>query len=123
MHVVLNPGSAVPTVGASGAISGILGAYIVLYPRVRVRVFLPPIWLFTLPAYIVLGYWILLQMIMGVGQLGAEYTTGVAVWAHIGGFFAGALLVKLFERPQLVEAKRQGRRLDRREIREHHYWW
>lgn len=123
VHVVLNPSSAVPTVGASGAISGILGAYIVLYPRVRVRVFLPPIWLFTLPAYIVLGYWILLQMIMGVGQLGAEYTVGVAVWAHIGGFFAGVLLVKLFERPQLVEAKRQGRRLDRREIREHHYWW
>lgn len=124
VHVALNASSAVPTVGASGAISGILGAYMLLYPRARVHVFLPPFWLFALPAYVVLGYWILIQMLMGLGQLGAaQYTSGVAVWAHIGGFFTGLILVKLFERPQLVVAKREGRRLDRREIREQRYWW
>lgn len=123
VHTGLNVASAVPTVGASGAISGIMGAYIVLYPHVRVHVFFPPFWFFTMRAYAVLGYWILIQALMGLSQLGARYTTGVAVWAHIGGFFAGLLLVKFFERPQLVSAKREGRRLDRREIRERHYWW
>ena len=123
VHVLLNSSSGVPTVGASGAISGVLGAYMVLYPRVRVHVFFPPFWFFPLPAYVVLGYWILIQMLLGVSQLGAQATSGVAVWAHIGGFFAGLLLVKLFERQQLVEAKREGRRLDRQEIREGHYWW
>lgn len=122
-HVALNPGSAVPTVGASGAISGIMGAYIVLYPKVLVHVFLPPFWILPMRAYIVLGYWILIQLLMGFGQLGGGYTSGIAVWAHIGGFFAGLLLVKPFERPELVGAKREGRRLDRSEIRQQRYWW
>ena len=122
VHIALNSSSAVPTVGASGAISGIMGGYMLLYPRVRVHVFLPPIFLFALPAYVVLGYWILIQILMGVGQLGAEFTSGIAVWAHIGGFFAGLLLIKFFERRQLVDAKREGHRLDREEIRQHRYW-
>jgi len=122
-HVALNASSGVPTVGASGAISGILGAYIVLYPRVRVHVFLPPFWLFSMRAYVVLGYWIVIQILMGLSELGARGGSGIAVWAHIGGFFAGLVLVKLFERPQLVGAKREGRRLERHEIRERHYWW
>ncbi len=121
-HVLLNATSGMPTVGASGAISGIMGAYIVLYPQVRVHVFLPPFFLFSMRAYVVLGYWIVIQLLLGVGQLGWSYTGGVAVWAHIGGFFAGLLLVKVFERPQLVDAKREGRRLDRGEIRSHRYW-
>lgn len=120
-HVFLNPASGMPTVGASGAISGVMGAYIVLYPHVRVHVFFPPFWIFSLRAYVVLGYWIVIQLLMGVGQLG-DYTSGIAVWAHIGGFFAGVALVKLFERPQLVDAKREGRRIDRDEIRSHRYW-
>jgi membrane associated rhomboid family serine protease len=123
LHVALNSASAVPTVGASGAISGVLGAYMVLYPRVRVHVFLPPFWIFHMRAYVVLGYWIVIQLFMGIGNLTAGSSGGVAVWAHIGGFVTGLLLVKLFERPQLVSAKREGRRLDRREIREQHYWW
>ena len=121
VHVFLNPASGMPTVGASGAISGVMGAYIVLYPHVRVHVYFPPFWIFSLRAYVVLGYWIVIQLLMGVGQLGG-YTSGIAVWAHIGGFFAGVALVKLFERPQLVDAKREGRRIDRDEIRSHRYW-
>jgi membrane associated rhomboid family serine protease len=123
VHVVLNSSSGIPTVGASGAISGILGAYIVLYPQVRVHVFFPPFWIFPMRAYVVLGYWIVIQILMGLSELSTRYGSGIAVWAHIGGFFAGLVLVKLFERPQLVGAKREGRRLDRREIRERHYWW
>jgi membrane associated rhomboid family serine protease len=64
-----------------------------------------------------------IQLLMGVGQLGGRGLSGVAVWAHIGGFVAGLIMVKLFERPQLVDAKREGRRLDRQEIRAGHYWW
>jgi len=120
-HVFLNSASGMPTVGASGAISGIMGAYIVLYPQVRVHVFFPPFWVFSMRAWAVLGYWIVIQLVMGVGQLGG-YSSGVAVWAHIGGFFAGLVLVKIFERPQLVDAKREGRRIDRQEIRSRHYW-
>jgi membrane associated rhomboid family serine protease len=120
-HVLLNKASAVPTVGASGAISGILGAYIVLYPQVRVHVFFPPFWVFSMRAYVVLGYWIVIQILMGAAQLGGQIG-GVAVWAQIGGFFAGLLLVKIFERPQLVLAKREGVRLDRNEIRQRGYW-
>ncbi len=122
-HVLTARASGIPTVGASGAISGILGAYIVLYPNVRVHVFFPPFWLFSMRAYVVLGYWFVIQLFMGLGQLGGGVLSGVAVWAHIGGFVAGLIMVKLFERPQLVDAKREGRRLDRQEIRAGHYWW
>ncbi|UCF18841.1 MAG: rhomboid family intramembrane serine protease [Gemmatimonadota bacterium] len=122
-HIFFNANSGVPTVGASGAISGILGAYIVLYPQVRVYVFFPPFWLLPMRAYVVLGYWIVIQVVLGIGQLGVGQAMGVAVWAHIGGFVAGLLLVKLFERPQLVSAKREGRRIDPRAIREQRYWW
>ncbi len=122
-HVFLNASSAVPTVGASGAISGVLGAYILLYPNVRVHVFLPPFWILPMRAWVALGYWIVIQLFIGLANLGGARAGGVAVWAHIGGFFAGFALVKLFERPQLVEAKREGRRIDRQEIRAQHYWW
>jgi membrane associated rhomboid family serine protease len=121
-HVFLHPSSSLPTVGASGAISGVLGAYIVLYPQARVYVYFPPFWILPMRAWVALGYWIMIQLFMGLADLGGA-AGGVAVWAHIGGFFAGVILVKLFERPQLVEAKREGRRLDREEIRAHHYWW
>ncbi len=123
-HVGLNPSSAIPTVGASGAISGILGAYILLYPQVRVHVFFPPFWILPMRAYVVLGYWIVIQILMGLAERGAGGGGGgIAVWAHIGGFFAGLILVNFFRRPQLVGAKREGVRLDRHEIRRHHYWW
>ena len=108
-HIVTDPGSAIPTVGASGAISGVMGAYLVLYPKVRVKTlifFVFFIRVIPLPAWALLIYWFGIQLVSGVGSLGAADGGGVAFWAHIGGFVAGVALIKLFERPQLVEAKR-----------------
>jgi membrane associated rhomboid family serine protease len=108
-HVLLSPGSPVPTVGASGAISGILGAYLVLYPRVRVNmlfIFVIFFRVFAIPAWAVLIWWFGVQIFTAyMTPLRPELSGGVAVWAHIGGFVAGALLVKVFENPRLV-AKR-----------------
>jgi membrane associated rhomboid family serine protease len=101
-HVLLDPTSPVPTVGASGAISGVLGAYLVLYPRVRVRMlfwFLLFIRVFRIPAWAVLLWWFFWQVVAGLPQLmpvNREVSGGVAVWAHIGGFVAGVILAKLF---------------------------
>ena len=101
-HIALEPGSPVPTVGASGAISGVLGAYLVLYPRVHVRMlfwFLLFIRVIRVPAWAVLLWWFGWQLVAGLPQLMTmrpEVSSGVAVWAHIGGFIAGVVLVKLF---------------------------
>jgi membrane associated rhomboid family serine protease len=102
-QIAIDPDSAVPMVGASGAISGVLGAYLVLYPRVRVNMlFILFIFIrvIPLPAWAVLLWWIAWQVVAGLPQLsevGPDVSSGVAVWAHIGGFVAGVLLVKLFE--------------------------
>lgn len=104
LQIAVNPASGVPMVGASGAIGGVMGAYVVLYPRVRVEMLL---WLgfyvtsFTLPAFWMLAYWFLIQLLGGVGALGGT-GGGVAFWAHVGGFAAGALLVPLFRDPVLL---------------------
>ena len=98
-QVLVNPSSAVPMVGASGAISAVMGAYVVLYPRVRVHtvMWLLLIFRLTVPAWVMLGYWFVLQLAgAGMDQVG-----GVAVWAHIGGFVAGAALINLFRNPAL----------------------
>ena len=98
-QVVLTPASAVPMVGASGAISGVMGAYVVLYPRVRVFMLVPLGFLLTSmawPAWMMLGYWFLLQFVSGL--ISRQEGGGVAFWAHFGGFVAGAVLVKLFAR-------------------------
>ena len=103
-QVVLNPASGVPMVGASGAISGVMGAYIVLYPRVRVFVLIPLGFFITSmawPAWVMLGYWLLLQFLSGLTALGQE-AGGVAFWAHFGGFVAGVVLIKVFARPDYV---------------------
>jgi membrane associated rhomboid family serine protease len=103
-HIALNPGSPIPTVGASGAISGVLGGYLVLYPSVRVNYLFPPFIFrtFAIRAWIALIWWFGTQALAAyVTPLRGE-SAGVAVWAHIGGFVAGALLVKLFENPKLV---------------------
>ena len=117
-HILTDPAGAIPTVGASGAISGVMGAYIVLYPRVRVQtlIFLVIyIRVVPLPAWVLLAYWFFLQVAGGSAALGGE-GGGVAFWAHVGGFVAGVLFVKLFEKRKLVAAKRAGRRLSREEI-------
>lgn len=104
-QVVMSSASIVPMVGASGAIGGIMGAYVVLFPRVRVFNFVFLGFFMTtvaLPAWVMLGYWLLLQLIGTLG--GGE--GGVAVWAHIGGFIAGAALVKLFARADLLAEHR-----------------
>ena len=86
-------GSAVPAVGASGAIGGVMGGYMLLYPRVRV-ITLVFIQVMALPAWLLLGEWFLIQVFYGAGGAGG----GVAFWAHVGGFAAGAVTIKLFER-------------------------
>jgi membrane associated rhomboid family serine protease len=106
LQVLTSPASVIPMVGASGAISGIMGAYIVLYPRVRVFAFLPLGFFSTtvaLPAWAMLGYWMLLQFLGGLSSIGAE-GGGVAFWAHVGGFLAGVILIKLFARRDYIEA-------------------
>ena len=104
-HIVFGPGSAIPAVGASGAISGVLGGYLVLFPRNRVRV-LTRGGIAHVPAIVVLGFWIFIQFISGIGALTTTTETGgVAYMAHIGGFVAGLVLVKLMvgsRRPALA---------------------
>jgi len=105
-HVLMDPSSPVPTVGASGAISGVLGAYLVLYPRVRVNmlfIFVIFFRVFAIPAWIVLIWWFGIQAFTAyMTPLRGDVSGGVAVWAHIGGFVAGMLLIKLFENRELV---------------------
>jgi membrane associated rhomboid family serine protease len=106
-QTLVNPSSAIPMVGASGAISGVMGAYVVLYPRVRVHmlvilgIFITRI---VVPAYLMLGYWFLLQLVGG--GLASEAEGGVAFWAHAGGFVAGAALIAVFRDPDLVAKHR-----------------
>ena len=107
-HIIAQPGSPLPTVGASGAISGILGAYLVLYPKVRVRMlffFIIFFKIIPIPAWLVLLWWFFWQLVARASRArpaAADLTGGVAVWAHVGGFVAGVLLVKLFENRHLV---------------------
>jgi len=91
LHVLFNMTSAVPALGASGAISGVMGAYGILYPRARILT-LVFIFLVPIPAVIILGYWFILQFLSGVSSLGAAASGGVAWWAHVGGFLLGMLL-------------------------------
>ncbi len=99
-HVITNPGSQVPTVGASGAIAAVLGAYLVLYPQSRVLTFIPLGYFMRLtlvPAALVLGLWFVLQLFSGVMSLGVtEDVGGTAFWAHIGGFVFGVVMAKVF---------------------------
>jgi membrane associated rhomboid family serine protease len=105
-HILVQPASPIPTVGASGAISGILGAYLVLYPRVRVRMlfFFIIFKVIPIPAWMVLIWWFFWQLVAALPELTnyADLSGGVAVWAHVGGFVTGVLLVKLFENRRLV---------------------
>ncbi|MCU1284493.1 MAG: Rhomboid-like protein [Acidobacteriales bacterium] len=100
LHILFNQGSQLPSVGASGAIAGVMGAYFLLFPSARVLTVVPFIFFFVwLPAWVVLGYWFLAQFLSGAATsiASASSTTGgVAFWAHVGGFIAGITLIKLF---------------------------
>ena len=101
LHILFNAGSQVPSVGASGAIAGVMGAYFLLYPSARVLTLIPFFILYFtwLPAWLVLGYWFVVQFLSGAATaITYSHQTGggVAVWAHVGGFVAGLGLIKLF---------------------------
>jgi membrane associated rhomboid family serine protease len=110
-QVASHPSSPIPMVGASGAISGVMGAYLVLYPRVRVHtiVFLGILLTrVTLPAWMMLLYWVFLQMLGSLPALaGAQAGGGVAFLAHLGGFVAGVGLIKLFAKREYVDRHRR----------------
>jgi membrane associated rhomboid family serine protease len=108
-QVIADPSSTVPMVGASGAISGVMGAYLVLYPRVRVFTLVPLGFFMTtmaLPAWAMLLYWAFIQFASGLTTFYQESQGGVAFWAHLGGFVAGVVLVRLFVRSDHVAAHR-----------------
>src|ERR1700704_4397206 len=97
-HILVNQSSRVPSVGASGAIAGVMGAYFILYPRARVLIWFPPIFFFHVPAWLMLGYWFVGNFLSGTATAIAETSQtagGIAFWAHIGGFIAGVVLVKV----------------------------
>jgi membrane associated rhomboid family serine protease len=102
-QVAADPSSPVPMVGASGAISGVMGAYVVLYPKVKVYTLVPIGFFLTtiaLPAWAMLGYWILLQLLPAL--TGAGNAGGTAFWAHIGGFLVGGATIRLFARQDYI---------------------
>ncbi|MBZ5563793.1 MAG: rhomboid family intramembrane serine protease [Acidobacteriia bacterium] len=105
LHIVLNAGSRVPTIGASGAIAGVLGAYFISFPSARVTTLIPLLfffWTVELPAILLLGYWFLIQFFSGFQMLAIQTATGsgVAWWAHVGGFVTGLLLAAVMRPPK-----------------------
>jgi membrane associated rhomboid family serine protease len=118
-QVATNPASAIPMVGASGAISGVMGGYLVLYPQVRVFCLVVLGFFVTsvaLPAWMMLIYWFVIQFVSGLAAFGGD-VGGVAFWAHTGGFVVGLILVKLFAQPEYVVAHRAHHWRPRRLIR------
>lgn len=98
-QIFFDPASTVPLIGASGAIAGVLGAYFLLYPRARVLTLIPLVVFFPLvelPAFIFLGFWIVLQFLQAALSTSTDAAGGVAWWAHAGGFVVGAILLPLF---------------------------
>ena len=99
-HALTDPASTIPMVGASGAISGVLGAYVLLFPRAHVLVLMPGIGMTRVAAGVVLGMWFVMQLFSGGMSIGSK-GGGVAFFAHIGGFLAGMALIGLFKRPEV----------------------
>ncbi|MGE5371498.1 MAG: rhomboid family intramembrane serine protease [Solirubrobacterales bacterium] len=97
-HIYVNAGSTIPTVGASGAIAAVMGAYVVMFPQARILTLVPLFvifWMMEIPAYVYLGLWFILQFLQGAGSLGGDQAQ-IAFWAHIGGFLFGVFLYRLF---------------------------
>ncbi|MBN2484285.1 MAG: rhomboid family intramembrane serine protease [Candidatus Omnitrophica bacterium] len=106
IHGLVNLDSTIPAIGASGAIAGVLGGYFLLFPRARVLTLLPffIFWqIVEIPAPFFLGVWFLYQFFLGLSSLGIPDSTGVAFWAHVGGFVAGIIFVKVFVRKRSVQ--------------------
>ncbi|HEY8462587.1 MAG TPA: rhomboid family intramembrane serine protease [Bacillota bacterium] len=98
-HIYFNPGSAAPTIGASGAIAGVMGAYIMMYPTAKIVTLVPIFfipWFINIPAVIYLAFWFLSQVYAALGSRGESFASGVAWWAHVGGFLTGLLSNRLF---------------------------
>lgn len=113
VHIILNAGSRVPTIGASGAVAGVLGAYFISYPGARITTLMPVLfffWTVQVPAIVLLGYWFVLQFLSGYQVQAIESATqgGVAWWAHVGGFVAGFVLALLLrpKRRRVLEVTR-----------------
>jgi len=96
LQIAVNPSSTVPNLGASGAIAGVLGGFQVVFPRDRILVYIFPFWHARITALMLIGFWFLTQLVSGVGSITSTTQTGVAYFAHIGGFIAGLVLVRLF---------------------------
>jgi len=104
LQILTNPFSSIPNIGASGAIAGLMGGYLVLFPQNRIDVLFTWGWTYrqaTVPAYFMLFYWFLAQLFSGVGSLALPAGGGIAYFAHIGGFLTGYLIVKIFKRDNL----------------------
>jgi len=123
-HLALSSGSTLPTVGASGSIAGVMGAYLILYPRALVQSLLP-LWVImqviVVPAWLFLGLWFALQLVQGTSAIGSVETGGVAVWAHVGGFVAGVLTIVAMRhhglRPAVDDRRLQAQRVGRYTLR------
>jgi membrane associated rhomboid family serine protease len=111
-HGFLNLSSQVPTIGASGAIAGVLGAYMFLFPKARIRtlmILFVFIQVISVPAIILLGYWILIQVLSGITEFGSQTQGGIAWFAHVGGFICGFILIIMMRKPR---ARRRTRKYD-----------
>jgi membrane associated rhomboid family serine protease len=97
LQIAVSPSSTVPNLGASGAIAGVLGAFLVVFPRDKILLYIFPFWHVSITAVILIGFWFAMQLISGVGSItSAAQSGGVAYFAHVGGFVAGVLLVRIF---------------------------
>jgi membrane associated rhomboid family serine protease len=103
-QILVSPDSQMPGIGASGAIAGVLGGYLLLFPQERIRT-IGRFGIYEVPAWMMLGIWILTQVLAGAGQWGGKEVGGVAYAAHVGGFLAGLVLVKLFAAPGVSRAR------------------
>lgn len=113
MHLITGPGSEIPTIGASGAIAGVMGAYFLLYPHAKVMALIPLFILFytvVLPAPIFLGVWFLIQLFQGTVSISGTVASGVAWWAHIGGFVAGVAVAWLLKTTHHMTPQNSARR-------------
>jgi membrane associated rhomboid family serine protease len=111
LQIAVNPASTVPSLGASGAIAGVLGAFLLVFPRDRILVYIFPFWHARITAVLLIGFWIVMQLLSGFGSIASTTQDGVAYFAHIGGFIAGLVLIKIFGAGRRPEGERGSRQL------------